>query len=310
VYQLHDPNQDRLKVPRVIYFRLKRTRLGAAYRQFLRENLEPGAILYVMDCQYQWLSTQVSDRHFFQFGGTGHLSPEEYFQDSPQVREFLQRNSSSHLYWQPPAPDGWFSESEWGFEPTLGKDIEAFAAENGFRVQRIAFNHPQDLSPMVANLYRWWYQQRGLASDRLLVESFVYLQPWWALRLGLVPFWTVFNDQTSANKLNSYLDSATPYRKIYANLFSNGIEALGFAPIEQWRSILERGEQGGQFLGVNEQTYPGDLASFASHYTALKQFEGDRYDLPAPLTLDQFNAFLAQFLAQNAETHQAVQLLA
>ncbi|WP_416672521.1 hypothetical protein [Egbenema bharatensis] len=305
VYQLHDPNQDRLKVPRVIYFRLKRTRLGATYRQFLRENLEPGATLFVLDCQYQWLSTQVSDRHIFQFGGTGHLTPEEYFQDSPQIHEFLQRNGSSHQTWNPPAPDGWFSESEWGFDPALGEDIEAFAEESGFKVQRITFDHPQDLSPMVANLYRWWYQQRNLPSDRLFVESFVYLQPWWALRLGFVPFWTVFNDQTSATKLDRYLSGVKPYQEIYANLFSNGLKSLGLAPIEQWRSILDRAEQRGEFLGVNQQTYPGDLASFSSHYTALKQFEGKRYEIPAPLTLDQFNTFLAQ----HAETHEAVQLL-
>ncbi|HEY9666433.1 MAG TPA: hypothetical protein V6C91_06485 [Coleofasciculaceae cyanobacterium] len=58
-------------------------------------------------------------------------------------------------------------------------------------------DYPQDPSPFVAELYRWWYRQRGLpnadsgsaAENRLFIESFVYLQPWWTLRLGLVPFW-------------------------------------------------------------------------------------------------------------------------
>ncbi|PSB13249.1 hypothetical protein C7B76_20460 [filamentous cyanobacterium CCP2] len=298
VYQLHDPNQDRIKVPRVIYFRLKRTRLGAAYRQFLTENLEPGATLFVLDCQYKWLSTQVDDRHFFQFGGTGHLMPEEYFQKSPQIAEFLQQNGSTHQYWNPPAPDGWFPESEWGYDPDLSEDIEAFAQQHGFRIQRIEFHHPQDLSPMVAELYRWWYQQRGIPNDRLFSESFVYLQPWWALRLGFVPFWTVFNDQTSANKLNEYLDKAKPFSEIYANLFSNGIQSLGVAPIEEWRSILERANRKGAFIGVNEQTYPGDLASFARHYLDLKSFDGEHYPIPEPLTLQQLDRFLNQFSDQ------------
>lgn len=77
------------------------------------------------------------------------------------------------------------------------------------------------------------------------------------------------------------------------NLFSNGIEAMGYTPIEQWRSILDRARRQGQFVGVNEQTYPGDLASFTRHYTELKKLN-QRYPLPEPLTLDQFNSFLTQ----------------
>jgi hypothetical protein len=294
VYQLHDPNQDRVKVPRVIYFRLKRTRLGETYKQFLRENLQPGATLFTLDCQYKWLSTQVDDRHFFQFGGTGHLTPEDYFDHSPQIAEFLQRNHSTQQYWNPPAADGWFPESEWGYDPDLSQDIEQFAQENGFRVQKIEFYHPQDLSPMVAELYRWWYRERGMPDDRLFAQSFVYLQPWWTLRFGFVPFWTVFNDQTSANKLREYLDTSSPYASIYANLFSNGIHALGVAPIEQWRSILEQARDHGQFIGVDEQTYPGDLASFSKYYLDLKNLEAQQYPMPEPLTLQQLETFLAQ----------------
>jgi hypothetical protein len=48
------------------------------------------------------------------------------------------------------------------------------------------------------------------------------------------------------------------------------------------------------FLGVNEQTYPQDLASFVRHYTELKKLT-DRYPMPEPLSLDQFDQFLAQF---------------
>jgi len=291
VYQMHDPNQDRLKVGRVTYFRLKRTRLGMRYKQFLKQNLAPGATIFIQECQYNWLSTRVSDRHFFQVGGKGKLTPAQYFQDSQQVAEFLRRQGSRHRSWHPPTADGKFPESEWGFEPALREDIEQFARQHGFRVRRIAFDYPQDLSPLVADLYRWWYRERGIPSDRLLVESFVYLQPWWALRLGLVPFWTVFNDRTSAERLEEYLDTAKPYDEIYANLFSNGLHALGQASIDEWRSILNRAR--GQFIGVNEQKYPSDLASSIRHYTQLKKLHG-RYPIPEPLTLDQLDAFLAQ----------------
>ncbi|MDZ4870944.1 MAG: hypothetical protein CLLPBCKN_000332 [Chroococcidiopsis cubana SAG 39.79] len=293
VYQMHDPNQDRLKVPRVTYFRLKRTRLGTQFQQFLQQNLEPGATLFLLECQYSWLSTQVSDRHVFQFGGKGKLAPDDYFQHSQQIADFLQQNGSQHRYWEPPTPDGRLPESEWGFEGALRDDVEQFARQHGFRVRRIVFDFPQDLSPLVADLYRWWYQERGLPSDRLLVESFVYLQPWLALRLGLVPFWTVFNDRMSAERLNNYLDTAKPYDEIYMTLFSNGLKALGQASIEEWQSILSRARTRGQFIGVNQQTYPGDLASYTRHYTDLKKLE-ERYPIPESLTIQQLDKFLSQ----------------
>ncbi|MBE9168945.1 hypothetical protein IQ238_15970 [Pleurocapsales cyanobacterium LEGE 06147] len=292
-YQMHDPNQDRLKVPRVTYFRTKRTRLGRRFKQFLKENLEPGATIFLLECQYTWLSTHIGDRHVFQFGGKGGLFPEEYFQPSQLIADFLERQGSKHRQWNPPTPDGRWPESEWGFEPALREDVNEFARQYGFRVRRIVFDYPQDLSPLVADLYRWWYQQRGLPSDRLFVESFVYLQPWWTLRLGLVPFWTVFNDRMSAAKLNLYLDKARPFEEIYLTLFSNGINSLGMASIEEWRSILARAGDRGQFIGVDEQKYPRDLASFVRHYTDLKKLKG-RYPMPEPLNLDQLDIFLAR----------------
>ncbi|MEW6493735.1 MAG: hypothetical protein AB1589_14680 [Cyanobacteriota bacterium] len=291
-YQMHDPNQDRLKVGRVTYFRLKRTRLGETFKQFVKENIEPGGTIFLIECQYSWLSTHAGDRHLFQFGGKGELAPQEYFEHSQQVADFLKRRGSKHRHWNPPAPDGRYPESEWGFEPALREDVEQFAREHGLRVRRIVFDFPQDLSPLVADLYRWWYEQRGLPSDRLFVESFTYLQPWWTLRLGLVPFWTIFNDQMSANRLEIYLDSTKPYDEIYMNLFSNGLESLGFASIERWRSILNQARKHGEFIGVNEQQYPRDIASFVRHYTDLKKLDG-RYPIPESLKLYQLDNFLA-----------------
>ncbi len=159
-------------------------------------------------------------------------------------------------------------------------------------MRRIVFEAPQDLSPLVADLHRWWYGESGLPTNRLMVESFAYLQPWWVRHLGLVPFWAVFNDQRSVNELDRYLDSTQPYAEIYMNLFLNGIQGLGQASIERWRSILDRAQRQGQFIGVDEDTYPADLASFPHHYTELKKLDGN-YSIP-PLTLDQLDRFLAQ----------------
>ncbi len=269
VYQMHDPNQDRLKVGRVAYFRLKRTQLGNAYKQFLKERLEPGATLFILDCQSTWLGTSVSDHHFFQVGGEGTLSSEAYIRPSEQIARFLHRRGSRHHHWNPPEPNGYWLESEWGFDPALAEDIEQFAAEHGFRVRRIVFDHAQALSDLVADLYRWWYRRRQISPQHLLVQSFIYLQPWRVLQQGLVPYWTVFNDQTSLQQLNTYLDGTHPYDDIDLSLFSNGLHSIGIASLEEWHSVLSRARRQGAFLGVDESTYPRDLASFTRYAIAL-----------------------------------------
>jgi hypothetical protein len=103
----------------------------------------------------------------------------------------------------------------------------------------------------------------------------------------------MFNDQRSANGLDRYLEQSKPYDEIYMNLFSNGICGLGQASIERWQSILDRAQRHGQFVGVDKNAYPGDLASFTRHYTELKKLDGN-YSIPEPLTLDQLDQFLAQ----------------
>jgi hypothetical protein len=51
---------------------------------------------------------------------------------------------------------------------------------HGNRVRRIVFEQPEDLSPLVTDLCR------GTAAERLLVESFILPEPWWALHGGAV----------------------------------------------------------------------------------------------------------------------------
>ena len=49
LHHMHDPNQDRLSLARMTYFRLKRRRLGPAFTGFLTDSLPRGATLVVAD---------------------------------------------------------------------------------------------------------------------------------------------------------------------------------------------------------------------------------------------------------------------
>jgi hypothetical protein len=163
------------------------------------------------------------------------------------------------------------------------------------------FEHPQDLSPLVADFYRWWYRQRGLSGQRLLGDSFALLEPWWTLRTGSVPYWSFFAVEEAATRLESYLDGVEPYDYIHLMLFSHGIDSIGLAPIERWQAILDRACQHGSFLGVDEQAFPRDFATFV-HYHKEIQNIAERYPLPATMPLQQVDNFLGQTASRYAVT--------
>jgi hypothetical protein len=291
LHHMHDANQDRLMIERMSYFRVKRTRLGEAYERFLEQTLSPGGTIFVVDCQLRWPTTRVTERHVFQHGAPGGATPEEYLHGSGRVEKYLERYGSHRRHWEPPEPDGESPEAEWGFEPALGEDVERFAEERGYRVRRIVFEEPEELSPLVADLYRWWYGQRRLLANRLLVESFILLEPYWALCTGSVPFWSKFGMELPFAFLERYLDTTDPYDEIRMMLFSHGVDSVGLVPIERWRSLVGRARKRGAFVGVDEQRFPRDFATLIRYYTEVKKIPA-RYPLPGPLALSHLDAFL------------------
>jgi hypothetical protein len=293
LHHMFDPNQDRLMVRRMVYFRVKRLRLGETYERFLEENLSEGATLFVAECGQKWPITQVGERHVFQFGALGGATAEEFLHGGERVTRYLERYQSHRRRWDPPEPDGEQPEAEWGFEPSLREDVERFAREGGYRVRRIIFEEPEDPSPLVAEFYRRWYEERGLPAKRLLVESFILMEPWWSLRTGSVPFWMVFNMEPSAQALERYLDGTTPYDYIHLMLFSHGVDSVGLTSIGRWRSILGRAREQGSFVGVNERWFPRDFATFVRYHTELKKIPA-RHPMPAPLSPTRLDEFLSR----------------
>ncbi len=158
-------------------------------------------------------------------------------------------------------------------------------------MRRICFEHADHLSGLVADLYRWWYARRGLPTNRMFVECFLLLDPWWVLRAGAVPYWMTFNSQAGADTLEAYLDAADPYHTIELTLVSNGVDAIGLAPVERWRRLLDRALVDGRFAGVDLARFPRDLGVFARYRDTLRA--GRRWPVPAPLGLGELDDFLA-----------------
>jgi hypothetical protein len=219
----------------------------------------------------------------------------EYQNGGARVEDYLKRYGSHRRRWQAPPPDGMSPEAEWGFESTLREDVESFARQHGFKVRRITFKEPEDLSPVVADLYQWWNRRRGIAERRLLVESFILMEPYWTLRGGAIPFWMVFNKSPSADALRAYLKNEREILdEIYLMLFSHGVDSIGLVTIDEWRRIITAGSRAAYFVGVDERAYPRDFAVFVRYYEALIQSFQARYPIPAPLTTDGLEEFLRQ----------------
>ncbi len=290
LHHMHDPNQDQLMVRHMTYFRIKRLRLGPTFERFLADNLAPGGLILLSECSRCWPATRVGDRHLFQFGAVGGLEPEEYFEGSVRVAGFLERYGSKRRSWDPPEPDGEWPEAEWGFAAPLRTDVERIARERGYRIGRLTFDDPEHLSPLVAELYRARLRARGLPAGRLLVESFVLMAPLWALRAGAVPFWLTFNTEPSAACLERYLNHAEPYDEILMMLFAHGTQSIGLAAIDRWRSLLARARRRGAFLGVDENSYPRDFATFARYHAALPQIREPLE--PEPLGWSELEEFI------------------
>lgn len=294
LHHMHDPVQDRLMIRRMSYFRIKLVSLPESYRRFLVETLPAGATLYVNDCRLRWPAVRVAPHHVFQPGAYNGIDPEEYLEGSDRVGRFLDREGSPVRVWDMPEPDEEAPEAEWGFDPALLTELGELADRQGWRIVHLAYPEPQSASPMIADLYRWWRARRGLDSTRLLVSSFILMDPWWTLRTGAVPFWTVFNSERSAAGLERYLDVTPPWDEIDLMLFSHGVESAGLAGVDRWRGLAERAARRGELLGVDPKAYPMDFAALIRYHERLPRQVAAREPVPAALSPSDAEGWLRE----------------
>ncbi|SDZ24934.1 hypothetical protein SAMN05421504_11182 [Amycolatopsis xylanica] len=264
LHHMHDGNQDRLMISAMSYFRLKWLELPAAYQRFLSERLAPGAPIVLLDCTLRWPVTKVAERHYFQTGAYGGLEPYEYLRGSPQVERFLAEQGSELTAFDAPEADDTAPEAEWGLSPEFGAAVERWAAEHGHPVHRLAFEDPQDLSGPVADLHREWLTGEGVHTTRLLVESFVLLDPVGAARAGLVPYWTPFPVRRARDRLAEYLRDR-PFTELEVLLFPHGVRSAGIAEPEDWLALAERVN----FPATDRKTYPADFRALAEYGSAI-----------------------------------------
>ena len=274
LHHMHDANQDALSASQMAYFRVKWRRLPAAYRQFLDQQLRPGAPVVVVRDTSSWPVTRYGERHVFQAGAQGGMTADEYL-GAPGV----------------PVPDDTAAEAEWGFADGLLESAREWAAQAGRPVVEVRYGHPQHPASAVAGATRAWLHGRGEPAGRLLVSSFVVHDPWRTITSGSVPFWTFFPVRDAADDLAAHLDSAS-YDDIDIMLFSHGVESRGLADARTWQRLADRARHRGRLLGVDANAFPADFGVFVRYARALRSLP-DAAPAWLPMTVDDALAALA-----------------
>jgi hypothetical protein len=300
LHHMHDPVQDRLMIARMTYFRVKFLRLPQPYRAFLASCLAPGGIVVLVDCTVTWPTTTVGDRHVFQFGALGGATEREFGEGSPRVARFLRQQGSDRDRWQPPATDGSSPEAEWGFAEPLAADVAATAADLGLTVDRLRFGQPEDVSPLIAGLFRDWYARHGRPSGRLLVSSFLLMDPVLAMRTGSVPYWALFGTRPSLDRLAGYLSDTAQYDDIRLTIFPHGTESVGLPGIGEWQAVLGHARRHGQLVAVEPSRYPRHFRALTGFHRELSRLP--RVPAPPPLSWDTARHHLATHAAARTVT--------
>jgi hypothetical protein len=284
IHQMHDSAQDELMVARMSYFRTKWTSLPQAYERFLATRLAPGAPIVVVDDESRWPVTRVSERHVFQVGGRGGLSPEEYL-------------AMPHS----PAADDAAAEAEWGADRGFTEAVVAWGDRNGHPVVRVRIDGPQEAAHPVARVLRQWIAARGGAADRLIVPSFVLGDPWRTIATGQVPFWTFFPVQSALASLEDHLSRSDPYREVSVLVFQHGADSPGIATPAEFEAIVRRHGAEPRLLALHADKSPRDLGSLG-RYGGVMRREPDADLLFTPLDVHDALRLLGAETSENGRS--------
>ena len=99
--------------------------------------------------------------------------------------------------------------------------------------------------------------------------------------------------EPSADRLARFLAEQPQFDEVDLFLFSHGTDGVGFAPIETWQALAQRGRRPGRLLGVDPSRFPSDFATFGRFQQELETLEPVQ-ETPPPLTPGRFEALLRQ----------------
>ena len=259
----YDPLHDRSLVKYVNFLRVKLHTVPQVYREFIRKNLAPGGKIILVDCTYPWPQLRVGKDSYFQIGGLGGLTPEDY----------LKR-------WGRDLPLEMRPESEWGCPPEFSAALREFAKEAGIEVVEISYSHPSDYGALS---YRAYLACPGVRKREIMFDCFNYQNPLTNLQSGIPALWLPFNTQDALSFVRGFL-VGREFSRIYLAMVPSFARSPDTAKLDAWEDVLS--VHGGlDLLAIDREAFPADALAPFGYAEAMKRLRKE-YHLPAPLELD------------------------
>lgn len=195
-------------------------------------------------------------KEFFQVGGWGDIQPQEYLEGSQRVRDYCKTQKITQDAWRLngyPLDEG--SESEWGSEPALAKDLEAFCRQNGYRFIRIALPKPEDYSRLAFRAIALQLELENRQPPGVLIEMFSQFDASAVIKSGLLPLWLIFNTWDSYKFLADSLSEFPRDKPVFFSPLTTFSITPDIVPFSRWQLLLK------DFDWIN-------IGARASHYPA------------------------------------------
>jgi hypothetical protein len=230
VRQVHDPVGSGPACASVLTLVVRWRRLPPAYREFLRDRLEPGAPALVLRDIRTWPVVDLGGRHTFQVGSpVGGWSPADYSIGNPLFARLLRGIGGE---WWTPADGALPSRyAETGCEPGFMDGLPRAG-----RTHHVLYPNPGALSECVAGLHRDWLAEAGAGDDRCVVETGRLLDPWHVQRAGLVPYWCESASRRAVADAEWWLAGSEPFATVDVLPSPPGFVSEAHAPMSQWRA--------------------------------------------------------------------------
>jgi len=298
--QHFDPVHDGWLTRSLNHLRLKLVEMPEAYRTFIRSHVVPGGDVVYLDGGASWLRQKVGIRNYFQAGGWGAISAEEFYSGSERLNQYSAQEKLTSSSWRLPDYDienG--PESEWGSEEGLAQSLYEFSQHEGYRFYRVRFEDPNQFSSLAFLAYRQFLEEQGIQPSGTVVEMFSQFDATIVHQSGLLPIWLVFNTDDSLEFLKWMLAKVPIDLPVFFSALSTFSKTPDLVAWDDWKTALA----GRKWInaGARSSHYPADTLALLDWKKPLRQFLNHSKDRPIGNLTGEQIALIAKAIIQERQ---------
>jgi hypothetical protein len=283
--QHYDPIHDEWMTRYVNHLRLKLIDLPDLYREFIKKNLQPGGVIYYLNCQAKWLRYRLGERRVFQVGGWGDISPQEYIYGSERIDRYCKKVNLNNCRWQLtdyPLEEG--PESEWGSEDGLLEALQDYCQHQGYQFFPVNLPDPNSFSWLAFKSQQYLVQKSGQEASGVFIEMFSQFDATAVKKSRLLPLWLVFNTVDSLEFLRAAIQNFPKDKPVFFSPLSTFTLTPDIVPWSDWERVLDRFDW--KNIGSRKSHYPADAKALISWSKLLRDWVDHNLE---PITMHLFS---------------------